>query len=145
MTRRFSRMGCFVPDPSRPSRWQRRADLGGLLGLLGEKHGVDVGEDAAGGDGDAAEKLVELLVVADGELEVTGRDAALLVVPGGVAGQLEDLGGEVLKDGGQVDWGAGTNSGTDGGLLDVSVDTTDWELESSSRRSRLGCRLGLAR
>jgi hypothetical protein len=27
----------------------------------------------------------------------------------------------------------------------VSVDTTDWELESSSRRSRLGCRLGLAR
>ena len=38
------------------------------LGLLGEKHGVDVRENTAGGDGDAAKELVELLVVADGEL-----------------------------------------------------------------------------
>jgi hypothetical protein len=36
--------------------------LGGLLGLLGEKHGVDVGENTAGSDGDTAEELVELFV-----------------------------------------------------------------------------------
>ena len=43
--------------------------LAALLALaLGEQDGVDVGEDTAGGDRHAAEELVELLVVADGEL-----------------------------------------------------------------------------
>jgi len=50
------------------------------LGLLREKHGVDVREHTALGDGDAAEQLVELLVVADGELQVPRDDAGLLVV-----------------------------------------------------------------
>jgi len=57
--------------------------LGGGAGLalgalLGEEDGVDVGEHAAGRDGDGAEQLGELLVVADGELDVAGHDAALL-------------------------------------------------------------------
>ena len=64
---------------------------------------VNVGEDTALGNGHMRQKLVELLVVADGELEVTGDDARLLVVTGGVASQLEDLGGEVLENGGNVD------------------------------------------
>ena len=38
-----------------------------------------------------------------------GNDPGLLVVPGSVAGQLEDLGGEILHDGGQVDRGASAN------------------------------------
>ena len=38
-----------------------------------------------------------------------GDDPGLLVVPGGVAGELEDLGGEILHDGGQVDRGSSTN------------------------------------
>ena len=58
------------------------------LGALGDQHGVDVGEDTALGDGHAAEQLVQLLVVADGQLDVAGDDARLLVVAGGVAGQL---------------------------------------------------------
>jgi len=40
--------------------------------------------------GQSGEQLVELLVIADGQLEVAGDDPGLLVVPGGVAGQLED-------------------------------------------------------
>ena len=42
-----------------------------LLGLLalGQQHRVDVGQHTAAGDGDVAEQLVQLLVVADGELE----------------------------------------------------------------------------
>ena len=40
---------------------------------------MDVGERAAGRDGDLAEQLGELLVVADGELDVAWHDAALLV------------------------------------------------------------------
>ena len=41
---------------------------------------MDVREHTALGDGDAAEQLVELLVVADGELQVPRDDAGLLVV-----------------------------------------------------------------
>jgi hypothetical protein len=51
---------------------------GTLLGLLWEKHGVDVGENTAGSDGHASEELVELLIVADGELDVTWGDALLV-------------------------------------------------------------------
>ena len=45
----------------------------------------------------------------DGELEVPGDDARLLVVARGVAGQFEDLGGQVLYHGGHVDEGAGSH------------------------------------
>ena len=103
---------------------------------------MDVWENTTLGDGDSAHELVELFVVSDGELQVSRGDSGLLVVSGGVSGELEDLGGEVLKDGREVHWGTCTDSGTDGCLLDVSVDTSNWELESSSRRSRLGRRLG---
>ena len=40
---------------------------------------MDVRQDAAAGDGDGAQELVELLVVADGELDVARDDARLLV------------------------------------------------------------------
>ena len=38
-----------------------------------------------------------------------GDDPGLLVVPGSVAGELEDLGREILHDGGQVDRGSSAN------------------------------------
>ena len=44
---------------------------------------VDVWEHSTLRDDDVAEQTVELLVVADRELEVTGNDARLLVVTGG--------------------------------------------------------------
>ena len=49
------------------------------------------------------EEAVEFLVVANGELQVTRDDTRLLVVAGGVASELEDLGGEVLEDSSDVD------------------------------------------
>ena len=54
-------------------------------------------------NGDVSKKLVQLLVVADSELKVTGNDAGLLVIACGVASQLEDLGSQVLKNGCKVD------------------------------------------
>ena len=66
---------------------------------------MDVGENTTLGDGDVAEELVQFLVVADGELEMTGDDTRLLVVAGSVTGQLENLSSEVLKDGSEVDRG----------------------------------------
>jgi len=68
-----------------------------LATLLLEEGGVDVGEDAAAGDRHAAEELGELLVVADGELDVARDDAGLLVVARGVPRELEGLRDEVLR------------------------------------------------
>ena len=41
------------------------------LGLLGQQHRLDVGQDAALSDGDFAQQLVQLLVVAVSQLQVT--------------------------------------------------------------------------
>lgn len=49
---------------------------------------MDIGENTARGNRYLAEKFVELLVVADGELDVPGYNPGLLVVTGGVARQL---------------------------------------------------------
>ena len=105
------------------------------LALLGgEESNVDVGENTTAGDGGAAEKTVELLIVADGELDVAGHNPGLLVVLGGVAGELEDLSGEVLKDGGEVHGGTGTDALSVAALLHETGNSANGELESS-----LGC------
>jgi len=122
-------------------------DLGLLLGagrLLGQKDSLDVGEDTALGDGDSGQQLVQLLVVTDGQLEVTGDDPGLLVVTGSVASQLEDLSRQVLHDSSHVD--GGTSSHTLGvvALAEETVDTSHGELESSTAGPRLGLSLHLA-
>jgi hypothetical protein len=61
---------------------------------------------------------------------VTRDDAGLLVVTGGVTGQLEDLSGQVLHDGSQVDGGTGTDTLSVRSLAEHSMDTTDGELKS---------------
>ena len=111
-----------------------------LLGLLGEKDSVDVGEDSAGGDGDSAKKLVELLVVFDGKGEVPGDDPGLLVVAGGISSELEDLSGEVLEDGSEVDTSGGGYTVGVSSLLDVPPDTSDGELKVvGAKRQAEGC------
>jgi hypothetical protein len=65
---------------------------------------VDVGQNTTLGDSDVTEQLVQLLIVSDGKLEMTWDDTGLLVIASSVAGQLEDFGSEVLKDGSEVDW-----------------------------------------
>ena len=115
--------------------------LGLGAGLLGKKDSLDVGENAALGNGHAVQKLVQLFVVADGELKVAGDHPLLLVVPGSVAGKLEDLCGQVLHDGRQVD--ASSASGPLGVVpsLQKAMDSSDGKLEACPHR--LGDRLGL--
>lgn len=116
--------------------------LGG--GLLGQEHSLDVGENSALGDGDSGEKFVQLLVITDGELQVTWDDPCLLVVTGSVSCQLENLSGEVLHDGGQVDWGTGTDTLSIVSFPQEPVDTTNRELESSTGAPGLGLALCLS-
>lgn len=81
------------------------------------------------------QKLVQLLIISDGELEMTGDDTGLLVVAGSVASQLEDFGSEVLKDGSEVHRGAGTNTLSVVALSEKTVDTTNGERETSLGRT----------
>ena len=108
-----------------------------LLGLLGQEHSLDVRQHTTLGDGHTGQQLVQLLVVADGQLEVTGDDTGLLVVTGSVASELEDLSGEVLHDGGEVHGGTGTNAFGIVALAQQTVDTSDGELKSSPGAARL--------
>lgn len=96
---------------------------------------MDVGQNTAGSDGHSSEQLVELLVVADGQLDVTGDNAALLVVAGSVAGELEDLGSQVLQDGSKVHWRTGADTCAVATSAQVAVDAAHRELESRLGRS----------
>lgn len=101
----------------------------------GKRTLVNVGEDTTLGDGDVAEKLVQLLIVADGKLEMTGNDTGLLVVAGSVTGQLEDFSSKVLEDGGEVDGSTGTDTLGVVALAEKTVDTTDREGETGLGRT----------
>ena len=71
----------------------------------------------------------------DSELQVTGDDTGLLVVASGVTGQLEDLSGEVLENGGEVDRSTGTNTLSVVALAQETVNTTDGEGETGLGRT----------
>ena len=114
------------------------------LGLLRKQHGLDVGQDAALSDGDFAQQLVELLVVADGQLQVAWNDAGLLVVPGRVARQLQDLGCQVLQHRRQIH--RRTRPDTLGivPFAKQTVNSAHGKLKSSPRRTCLGLSPGFA-
>lgn len=64
---------------------------------------VDVGKNTALGDGDVSEKLVQLLIIANGELQMAGDDTGLLIVTGGIASEFKDFGSEVFQHSSKVD------------------------------------------
>jgi hypothetical protein len=59
-------------------------------------------------------------------------DPAFLVVPGSVTSQLKDFSGQILEHGCQVNWGTSTNSLGVVAFPQQTMNTTDWELKSSS-------------
>ena len=98
---------------------------------------MNVGQDTTLGDGDVTQELVQLLVVSDGELQVTGNDTGLLVVTGSVASQLENLSSEVLENGGEVDGSTGTDTLSVVALAEQTVDTADGERQTSLGRTAI--------
>merc|ERR1712112_344853 len=78
--------------------------------LLGKQHCLDVGQDTTLSDGDSSKKLVQLLVISDSQLQMPGDDARLLIVPGSVTSQLQDLGCKVLHDSCHVDRGTSADT-----------------------------------
>ena len=100
--------------------------------LLGQQDSLDVGKNTTTGDRDSSKKLVQLLVVSDSQLQMSGDDPGLLVVTGSVTSQLKDLSCQVLHDSSHVDWGTSSNTGSIVSLAEQTVDTSNWELESST-------------
>lgn len=91
---------------------------------------MNVGQNTTLSDCDMSEQLVQLLIVADGELKMTGDDTGLLVVTSGVASKFEDFSRKVFEDGSQVNWSAGTDTLSIVSLSQETVDTTDRECET---------------
>ena len=102
------------------------------VGLLGEEYSLDVWQYTTLGNGHTREQLVQLLVITDGQLQVTGDDPCLFVVTGSIACQLENFSGQVLHDSGQVDGGTGSDSLSIVSLAQVTVDTSHGELKTST-------------
>merc|ERR1719378_1265001 len=105
--------------------------LGFLLGtctLLRKQHSLDVGQDTALGNGDSSKKLVQLLVIPDSKLQVPWDDTRLLVVPGSIASQLQDLSRQVLHHGCHVHWSTSSKPLGIVALPEQSVDpaTGNW-------------------
>ena len=98
---------------------------------------MNVGQDTTLGDGDVTQQLVQLLIVPDGELQVTRNDTCLLVVTGSVASQLENLSSEVLENGGEVDGSTGTDTLSVVALAEQTVDTADGERQTSLGRTAI--------
>jgi hypothetical protein len=98
---------------------------------------MNIRQDSATCNGNASQELVELLVILDSKSNVTGSDTALFVVTCGIASQLENLGTEVLEDGGKVHGGTSTHAGGVLALAKVTADTTNGELQTGlGRRGR---------
>lgn len=84
-----------------------------------------------------ADKRIELLVTADGELKVARRDALDLEILGSVACEFKHFGGQVLEDSRQVDRGLGANArlvARDG--TEVTLYTTARELYRETGSAR---------
>ena len=96
---------------------------------------MNVRQNTTLGDGNMPQKLVQLLVVSDGKLEMTGNDTSLLVVTGSVTSQLKNFSSEILENSGEVDRSTGTNTLSIVALSQKTVDTTDREGETSLRRT----------
>jgi hypothetical protein len=108
-----------------------------LLGLLGEKYGLDVWKNATLSDGDSAKKLVQLLIVSYSQLQVTGDDPGFLVVSGSVTGQFKDFSAQILENCSQVHWSTSTNTLSVVAFAKMTMDTTDGELKPCAGRSGL--------
>jgi hypothetical protein len=115
---------------------ERDGHLGLGTGLLGKEDSLYVRQDTALGNGHTLQKLVQLLVVADGELKVAWNDPLLLVVPRSVAGQLQNLCCQVLHHGCHVDPSTSSNPLGVGATLQQQMYPPDWKLEA--RPHRLG-------
>ena len=108
-----------------------------LLAFLGQQDSLDVWQDTTLSNGHTRQKFVQLLIVTDGELEMSWDDPGLLVVSGSISCQLKNLSSQVFHDCSQVDWGTSSYSLGIVALSQVPVDPAHWELQTSTAATAL--------
>lgn len=113
--------------------------------FLSDQGFVDMRNDAAASNG-CLNKAVQLLVSADGELQMTGSDTLHLEIFGSVAGQLEYLCREVFQNSCRI-YGSccADASMASCSILEVAMYTANRELQSGTSGARHGLCFGLSR
>lgn len=96
---------------------------------------MNVGQNATLCDSDMPQELVQLLVVPNSKLKMSGNNTSLLVIAGSVACQLENFGGEVFKDGSQIHRSAGTDTLSIVSLTEKTMNTADRESQTGLGRT----------
>ena len=104
--------------------------LGGFFLLNRPEEFVNVGDDATTCNLGLRQQLVEFLVIADSELEVSGCDGLLLVLVGALSRQIEDLHHEVLKGCGHEDTTSRADLCRVAAYLELSLKACNWEDET---------------
>jgi hypothetical protein len=115
-----------VVERSRLDSIRRLATLLLLLDLQ-KQRAIDVWQNTSESDC-CADKRVQLLVTANGELKVARRDALDLEILGSIACKFEHFGGQVLEDSRQVDGCLGANARL------VARDGTEVTLYATARK-----------
>ena len=99
-----------------------------LLVALNDQGLVDVGDNTATSNR-GLDQRVQLLVAADGQLQVARSDSLDLQVLAGVAGEFQNLSSQVLQDGSRVDGRCGAHAAVGAhSALQESVDSAHREL-----------------
>ena len=97
-----------------------------------EEESLHVGNGASLGDGCLGHQLVQLLVIAYRQLNVSWRNGLLLVLISGIPSKLKDLTGEVLEDCGCENASTDTDLVSVATLLDVAGHPTNGEDQVAS-------------
>ena len=105
--------------------------------LLGQRNCLDVGQHTTLSNGHSLEQLVQLFVVSDGQLQVSGNDSPFVIVYGSVSCQVQDFSSQVFQHSCKVDWGTSYNPLSVVSFADASVDLPNPELQTSSAWSCL--------
>ena len=105
--------------------------------LLGQQNWLDVGQHTTLSNGHSLEQLVQLFVVSDGQLQVSGNDSLFVIVSDSVSCQLQVFNSQVLQHSCKVDCGTSSNSLSVVSFADASLDSSNGELQTSSAWSCL--------
>ena len=87
----------------------RSDSFGALLTLFAEQEATDVGDNTAAGNRGLRNQLVQVLIVRDGQKDMTRLDRLLFLLRSSLASQIANLTAQVLEDGRGVDARSGAD------------------------------------
>ncbi|KII60907.1 hypothetical protein RF11_13522 [Thelohanellus kitauei] len=102
--------------------------LSSVIELPWEESRLDVGQNTTLGNSNTIEKFVQLFVIADCQLNVSGNNTGLLVITGSISSQFKDFSRQIFKNGSHINGGSSTNTFGESTSSEHSMHTTNREL-----------------